>query len=850
MATAAAQTTAGILGGSGTTIGGPAEAPNNNNTVTNNHIYRVQNSLYNQGNVGFDQNWTITNNDFGSATEADKNLFRGMLMGNANNFVISGNRVLGVTNFAGTTGANSGIQLAFAVTNGMVVNNRISNVHSSSATGTGAFGMQLSATPTTNITIANNFIWYIQAAGSATVASNGHGITINGAATAGGYKIYHNSINLNTNQASGTTAALNITNAVVAVGAIDLRNNILANTQTAGATRFAVFTAAAANVFSTIDYNDYFAQNVGSLGGTVRPTLADWQAATGQDANSKAVDPLFVSATDLHLQPTSTLLGMGIAGTGITTDIDGQTRDTPPDIGADEVPAGSTPGTVQFSSATYSVSEAGASITLTVTRTAGTAGAISVNYSTTNGTATGGASCTAGIDFVNASGMLNWADGDSASKTFNVTICNDATFEADETFIATLAGATGGASIGTPNPATVTITNDDPAPAGSITVSDVRVFEGNTGGAIAAFTVTYSGVNPALASVQYATANGTAQSGLDYVPVTGTLSFSLGTTLTVNVPIIGKGLKEENETFFLNLSNPVNATLTDGQGVGIIIDEDRAYVSDFDRDLYSDLSVFRPSEGNWYIFNSTGAVGSTIHFGASGDRPVPGDYDGDGLADFAVFRPSDNRWYISSSFNDTVRIVSFGAAGDKPVQADYDGDGKTDIAIFRPSTGQWWINRSSDGTSYVNTFGLSTDVLVPADYDGDFKTDLAVFRNGTWFINRSSDSQVRIINFGIAGDKPVLGDFDGDGSYDLAIYRNGTWWIANSLTGTFSVVVWGMPTDIPVPADYDRDGTTDIAVFRPSTGDWFVIRSSNLTFWGAHWGGNGDIPIPSAYSPQ
>jgi hypothetical protein len=404
----------------------------------------------------------------------------------------------------------------------MVVNNRISDVHNLSTTGTGAFGMQLSATPTTNIVIANNFIWDIQANGSATVASNGHGITVNAAATAGGYKFYHNSINLNTNQVTaGTSAALNITSAVVAAGALDVRNNIFANTQTTG-TRYGVFSAAAASVFGTINYNDYFAQNVGNLGGTPRVTLADWQAATGQDANSKAVDPIFVSPTDLHLQVSSTLLGMGVSGTGITTDIDGQTRDIPPDIGADEILAAATPGTVQFSSATYSVGEAGGTVTLTVTRAAGTAGAISVNYATANGTAAGGASCTPGIDYVNTNGTLNWADGDSAAKTFNVTICNDAIFEADETFTATLSGATGGATIGTPNPATTTITNDDPPPSGTFAINDVRVFEGNAGAVNAVFTVSFTGT---VGSVQYSTANGTATAGSDFLATSGTLNF-------------------------------------------------------------------------------------------------------------------------------------------------------------------------------------------------------------------------------------------------------------------------------------------------------------------------------------
>ncbi|HEY8561340.1 MAG TPA: Calx-beta domain-containing protein [Pyrinomonadaceae bacterium] len=853
------QTTAGILAGSGATIGGPAEAPNNGNTITNNHIYRVQNSIYNQGNTGFDQNWTITNNEFGSTTEADKNRFRGMLMGNANNFVISGNTVLGVTNFDGTTGANSGIHLAFSVTNGTVTNNRISNVHNLSTGGSGAFGLQLSAGPsaaqptavTTNILIANNFIWDIQAVGSTTVAFNGHGITVNGAATAGGYKIYHNSVNLNTNQSSGTTAALNVTNAVVAAGAIDLRNNILANPQTSGATPFAVFSAAPANVFSTIDFNDYFAQNVGSLGGTVRPTLTDWQAATGQDANSKAVDPLFVSPTDLHIQPASPLVGAGAGGTGVTTDIDGQTRDTPPEIGADELPAASTPGIIQFSADDYSVNEAGGTVTLTVTRTGGSAGAVSVNYATANGTATGGASCGAGVDFVNASGTLNWAADDTAAKTFNVTICNDSVYELAETFTATLSGVTGGATIGANNPATVTIESKDPAPPGTITVSDVRVAEGNTGGAVATFTVTYTGVNPASASVQYATANGTATANLDYLPTSGTLTFDTGTTRTVSVAIVGKTLKEANETFYLNLSNPVNAVLADSQGVGIIVDEDRTYTSDFDRDWYSDLGIFRPGEiGGWYIVQSSSSEPNILAFGTNADRPVPGDYDGDGKTDVAVYRASEGVWYIINSSDASVQITTWGGAGDKPVQGDYDGDGKTDIAIYRPSTGEWWITRSAGGGAFTVTFGVSTDRPVQGDYDGDFKTDVAVYRDGTWYMLLSSNGSVAIQNFGLPTDKPVSGDFDGDGRYDVAIFRDGQFWTLNSLTGTASVVTWGTAGDIPVPADYDRDGTTDYAIFRPSTGEWYVLRSSNLSYFSLVWGQNGDFPIAAGYLPQ
>ncbi len=855
-----AQTTAGILGGSGVTLGGPAEAPNNDNTITNNWIYRVQNSLYNQGNVGLDQNWSVTNNEFGSSVEADKNRFRGMLMGNANNFVISGNFIHGVTNFTGTTGANTGIQLAFVPTNGSVHSNRISDIHNLSTSGTGAFGMQLSAAAgTLNNVIANNFISDVQAAGSATVASNGFGITINAAAPTGAYKIYHNSVNMNTNQTSGTTAAVNLTVAVVAAGAVDLRNNILANTQTAGATRRSVHSAAPATVFSTINYNNYFSTgSVGFIGGSDRPTLADWQTGTGQDANSKSVDPLFVSPTDLHIQPASTMIDMGVAGTGITTDIDGQMRDAMPDIGADEVPQIG-PGSLQFSSPTYSVGEAGGTATITVNRSGGTSGTVTVDYATVaGGTATGGAACTAGVDYINASGTLTFIDGDN-SESFNVTICNDPTDEPDETVNMALTNPTGGATIGAQSTAVLTITDDDPTPGTfNVSIGDVRVVEGNSGMSNAVFNVTLTSTEPptagfgiTIASVQYATANGTAIAGSDYTSASGTINFESPGTQMVSVPILGDVTKEQNEFFFVNLSNPsANTTIVDGQGAGVIIDEDRPYTADFDRDLKADFSVFRPSSALWYVLQSSNGANNIGSAGPSGMTAVPGDYDGDGKTDFAVWQASSGNWSVLRSSDSGIQTTTWGLSTDKPVQGDYDGDGRTDIAVFRPSNGTWYVIRSTNGTTYSVPFGISTDRPVQGDYDGDFKTDVAVYRDGTWYIARSSDGTVQTSGWGIATDKPTPADFDGDGRHDLAIYRDGVWWIANSLSGVPSVVALGTATDIPAPADYDGDGIIDIGVFRPSSGDWYVLRSSDGSVFGPNWGVNGDIPVPSAYLPQ
>jgi hypothetical protein len=117
-------------------------------------------------------------------------------------------------------------------------------------------------------------------------------------------------------------------------------------------------------------------------------------------------------------------------------------------------------GLLQFSAASYTVGENAGSATITVTRSGGNAGAASVTFTTANGTATGNASCAAGVDYESKSGTLSWADGEAGSKTFTVTICNDAVNEEDETIGLALSGPTG-SGLGTLSNAVLTIVNDD-----------------------------------------------------------------------------------------------------------------------------------------------------------------------------------------------------------------------------------------------------------------------------------------------------------------------------------------------------------------------------------------------------
>ncbi|MET0753707.1 MAG: VCBS repeat-containing protein, partial [Pyrinomonadaceae bacterium] len=99
-------------------------------------------------------------------------------------------------------------------------------------------------------------------------------------------------------------------------------------------------------------------------------------------------------------------------------------------------------------------------------------------------------------------------------------------------------------------------------------------------------------------------------------------------------------------------------------------------------------------------------------FGAGTDKPVQGDYTGDGKTDIAVFRPSTGEWFIQRSEDNSFFSFTFGAAGDIPAPGDYDGDGKYDPAVFRPATGEWFALRSTAGI-LITTFGISGDRPLP-----------------------------------------------------------------------------------------------------------------------------------------
>ncbi len=236
-------------------------------------------------------------------------------------------------------------------------------------------------------------------------------------------------------------------------------------------------------------------------------------------------------------------------------------------------------GQVQFSHSAYAAQESSGAVAITVTRTGGSSGAATVNYAAAGGAATPGS------DYSVVSGTLAFADGQT-SRTFTVTLLDDALVEGDETFTLTLSGPGGGAVLGSPAAALFTILDDDSAAQVQFSHS---LYAGEEGGSVV-ITVTRTGGGSGAATVDYASSDGTATAGSDYTAVSGTLTFADGqTSRTFTVTLLDDALDEADETFTLALSNPGGGAVLGSPAAATLTIRNRAAL----RKLYLPLVMKR-----------------------------------------------------------------------------------------------------------------------------------------------------------------------------------------------------------------------------------------------------------------
>jgi hypothetical protein len=263
---------------------------------------------------------------------------RSIALYRAGNHDISGNEIILNQNVVANT-TNEAIYAVDVDTNSVIniSSNKISKVSSmTNLAANGNTAISIESFGTYNI--ANNMIYGFELTAVNPIA---YVRGIKNSSASATLNLAFNSIYMN-NLADIGTGTVSYQGLLFSNGTNNVANNIVVSAETDFAS-YCIYRDLALGTLAS-DHNDFYPVNatngnVGFFNTTATPTLLNWQTASSQDPNSLSVNPLFVASTDLHLLNTTTpLMGKGIAIPGVTTDFDGELRDSIPEIGADEFP--------------------------------------------------------------------------------------------------------------------------------------------------------------------------------------------------------------------------------------------------------------------------------------------------------------------------------------------------------------------------------------------------------------------------------------------------------------------------------------------------------------------------------
>jgi predicted extracellular nuclease len=450
--------------------------------------------------------------------------------------------------------------------------------------------------------------------------------------------------------------------------------------------------------------------------------------------------------------------------------------------------------------------------TFTVSLSAASAGAVTFDIATADGTAT-----TADGDYVAKSLTSQTIAAGLTTYTFDVTVNGDGTVEPNETFLVNVTNVSG---------ATVadgqgqgTITNDDFPPVPTVSVGDASIAEGQSGVSYLTFTVTLSFAPTSTVTVDFATADGTATAGSDYLAVVGTVSFAAGqTTQTFTVPVIGDVAAEANETLTVNLTNPTGATLADAQGLGTITNDDAsAYfplASGNFSENWTDTSRITAND-NWSgITSIVGYLGDTDPAGAVtgvDPRTITGPNLGqvDVIANLANTSSTSGGVGEFEIANPTIGLQGSGTADAPSIVLYMDASGRQDIHLTAKIRD---IDASDDAAQQVNvqyrTGPTGTWTNVPGGYFADVTTGGSATQETSLDVilpagaNNSPTLEIRIMTTNAAGSDEWVGIDDinvssvaGPASYSIAD----------------SAVFEGTGTTTPISFTVTRAGDTSAA---------------------------------------
>lgn len=324
-------------------------------TVYNNSISKVTDGIFVVGAVaaGNGNGIYIAKNDLSTSGSNNSVSEIGIYAEGVDGAVIEDNLM---ANFKGSdANDDKGIWVALGSKNVVVNRNKIYSLNYTGTGGYGSHGIYISASGAANIMVSNNMIADISGDGfnynnAASGLDNPAGILLYGSSAfpQNGIKIYHNSIHLfgNTlNKNNAVAFGIRLTDYNTA----DIRNNIIVNNlglkNSTGLGAVGIYVATNNSQFQFLDYNDYYinpssgSKNLGGINGTFQTTMAGWRTATGKEANSLNINPVFSTTTDLHLTPASNLSLNETAPplALVPLDFDSTTRNgLRVDVGADE----------------------------------------------------------------------------------------------------------------------------------------------------------------------------------------------------------------------------------------------------------------------------------------------------------------------------------------------------------------------------------------------------------------------------------------------------------------------------------------------------------------------------------
>lgn len=408
-------------------------------------------------------------------------------------------------------------------------------------------------------------------------------------------------------------------------------------------------------------------------------------------------------------------------------------------------------GTLEFSAANFSVNEDGTPIaSITINRTNGDSGIVSAKVLLNGGSAVGGnLPLVAPKDYDNSFITVTWADGDTTPKTVNIPIFNDTEVEGNETANLTLSDPTNGAIIGLQNTAVLTIIDNDafiPSPGVlSFTKANYSDNEGNveTVNKIVA-TIQRNNGSDGTVTVQVQLDTGSTATPNDFtnnLPIT--VTFLPGeTSRNVEIPIIGDGIPEGNDTINLKLVNPTDGASLGGQQTAtytIINDDNDADAPTFD----FSTATYTIAEGNGGSFN-TNAIVRVNRTGNISETNSVQIQLANGASPSATGGVDFNNTPITVTFNpgDTFKDVSVPIAGDTDVEQDEN----IALTLVNPSVGNVGNTTANAVLTIIND-DLATVSFTATDTNAAETGD-----TGTYRISRGTSTiGALIVNLNIDG---------------------------------------------------------------------------------------------------